>query len=70
MNERVRTGGQRQVDACTRTTAELNHRLEVLQAVLLGLTRCKDDIDDVFLDLLIDIYLLYDLTRFLDIFGG
>ena len=36
---------------------------QVLQAVLGGLARREDDVDDVLLDLLVDVHLLDDLAR-------
>ena len=69
MDEGVSTRSFRKVDRSTRTTAEGDHLLEVLQSVLLRITGSKDDVDDVFLDLLIEVHLFDDLTRLDDIIG-
>ncbi len=70
MYKGVRTRRTREVDAGTGRTAETNHRLEVAEPVLLGVTRSEHNINDILLYFLVEIDLVDHGTRFLYILGG
>ena len=59
----------RQRDTCTRRTSVGNQRLQLLEVVRCRLTGCKDDIDDILLDLLVHIDILNHLACLDDILG-
>ncbi len=67
MDKGIRTRRTREVDAGTGRAAETDHRLEVVQPVLLGVTRSEHNINDILLYFLVEIHLVYHGTGFLDV---
>ena len=63
-DESITACRQCQIDRCTRGTAESDHIFQFFQIILLRITGCKYNIDNIFFNLFIQIYLTYDLTRF------
>ena len=57
MDESIRSGCQREIDARTRTTAKANHLFQLLHSIIFGETGCEYNVNDIFFNLLVDIHL-------------
>ena len=67
LDESITTSCQRQIDGSTRWATKSNHILQFLQIVFLRIAGCKYNIDNVFLNFLIQIYLTHNFTSFDDL---
>ncbi len=70
MNKGIRTRRTREIDAGTRRTTETDHRLEVVESILLRVTRSEHNINDIPLNFLVQINLVDHRTSLLDVLRG
>ena len=69
LDEGIGACGLCQIDAGAGRTAEGYHVLQFGQLVMVGITRCKHDVGNVLLNLLVDIYLPHDFAGIEDLLG-